>query len=320
MRQLRLVVGIIIVFCVATPSVTSAVEMCDRSCLIGILNQYLDAVCKHDPSKAPLAPNYRSTENAVEVKSGKGVWTTVNTLGEVQRRYADPINQSAAFYGLVQESGNPALVSLRLKIHDRKISEAEWTIARKGSIIYKPEGAVMFTPPKDMVRPEHRSSRESMIAAADSYFSGIQGHDGNITLAHPGCYRIENGTWMVGVLPGQPLGNIVSTNAPLEKGGDGIKASYFANSQCNTGFPGMGKVTEAVIERRYSVVDEDAGIVMGTVIFKRVPGVMQQGSPMKWLYLTEFFQIENGRIRGIFAAMESLPYEIQTSGWADKKR
>ena len=193
----------------------------------------------HDPSKAPLASNYRSTENAVEVKAGKGVWTTVNTLGEVQRRYADPVNQSAAFYGLVQESGNPALVSLRLKIDDRKISEAEWTIARKGSIIYKPEGAVLFTPPKDMARPEHRSSRESMIAAADSYFSGIQGGYENITLAHPGCYRIENGTWMVGVLPGQPLGNIKPPAAELEKGGDGIKASYFVNSQCNSGFPGM---------------------------------------------------------------------------------
>jgi hypothetical protein len=319
MCQLRLVLGIVIFLCVATPCVTTAADICDRNCLIGILNQYLDAVCMHNPSKAPLAPNYRSTENAVEVKAGKGMWMTATALGEVQRRYTDPINQSAAFYGLVQDSGNPALVSLRLKIEDRRVSEAEWTIAREGSIIYKPQGVVMFLPPKDMARPEYRSSRESMIAAADSYFSGIQGGDGNIVLAHPGCYRIENGTWMVGVLPGQPLGNIVSPAAPLEKGGDGIKAAYFTNSQCNTGFPGMAKVTQAVIERRYSVVDEDAGIVVGTVIFKRVPGVMQQGSLMKWLYLTEFFQIENGRIRGIFAAMESLPYEIQTSGWANKK-
>ncbi len=320
MRQLRLVLGIIILLCVATPCVTSAAETCDRNCLIGILNQYLDAVLAHNPSKASLAPNYRSTENAVEIKAGKGMWMTATALGEMQRRYADPITKNAGYFGLIDENGNPALVSLRLKIEDQKISEAEWTIARKGAAVYKPEGVVMFPPPKDPARPEHRSSRESMIAAADSYFSGIQGHDGNIVLALPGCYRIENGTWMVGVLPGQPLGNIAPTNAPLAKGGDGVKAPYFVNSQCNSGFPKMMELTEAVINRRYYIADEEAGIVMATVIFKRVPGAARDGIPFKWAYLTELFQIENGRIRAIFAVMDGLPPEIKTSGWPDEKR
>ncbi|HVN98316.1 MAG TPA: hypothetical protein VMT62_17955 [Syntrophorhabdaceae bacterium] len=320
MRQLGLALGIVIFLCVATPCVTSAADICDRNCLIGIMNHYLDAVCKHDPSKAPLAPNYRSTENAVDVKPGTGMWMTATALGEMQRRYADPVSKNVGYFGLIDENGNTALVSVRLKIEGQKISEAEWTIARKGATVFRPQGIVRFPPPKDPAGPEHRSSRESMIAAADSYFSGIQGHDGNIVLAQPGCYRVENGTWMVGATPGHPLGSTGPVNASLAKGGDGVTASYFANSQCNSGFPKMMELTEAVINRRYSIADEEAGIVVATVIFKRVPGATQNGVPFRWLYLTELFQIENGRIRAIFAAMDSLPPEIQTSGWPDEKR
>ena len=300
------------------PAAVSAAGKCDRDCLIAVMDRYLEAVVSNAPTKAPLASGYRSTENAVEVKKGEGIWRTATALGKIQRRYADPVSRHAGYFGLVEEDGNPALVALRLKIEREKVSEAEWIIARRGTVLYKPEGVVTYPPPEESVNAEKRSSREEMIAAADSYFSGIQAHDGSGVLSHSGCYRIENGTWMCG-LPANAPPAAPEKPEKSRRFGDGIKEPFFANSQCNSGFEQLAKITAAVINRRYFVADEQAGIVMGTVIFTRQPDAKgRDGKPMKWLYLTEVFVIEEGRIRGIFAAMDYLPPEIKTSGWPNE--
>ena len=36
---------------------------CNRACLEGLINQYLDAVVAHDPRRLPLAADVRYTEN-----------------------------------------------------------------------------------------------------------------------------------------------------------------------------------------------------------------------------------------------------------------
>src|ERR1700683_1810085 len=82
---------------VPTP-VLAATAACDRPCLKSLLNDYLAAVVKHDPAAAPLAPSYRHTENAINVPLGKGVWRSVTALGDVQRRYLDPVSGQAAYY------------------------------------------------------------------------------------------------------------------------------------------------------------------------------------------------------------------------------
>ena len=45
--------------------VFAAANDCDRACLKTALDQYLNAVIKHDPSAAPLFVGFRQTENAV---------------------------------------------------------------------------------------------------------------------------------------------------------------------------------------------------------------------------------------------------------------
>src|ERR1700736_768867 len=76
---------------------------CDRGCLKTLLDQYLNAVIKHDPSAAPLFVGFRQTDNAVVVRRGTGVWKTVTALGKVQRRYLDPVSGQAGFFGTVEE-------------------------------------------------------------------------------------------------------------------------------------------------------------------------------------------------------------------------
>lgn len=57
-----------------------AAETCGRACLEGFVNQYLDALAAHDPSKLPLTKNARYTENGQELKLGDGMWGPTVTL------------------------------------------------------------------------------------------------------------------------------------------------------------------------------------------------------------------------------------------------
>src|SRR5215510_8161364 len=116
---------------VCTVGSASAQTNCDRVCLRTLLDQYLQAVIKHDPKAAPLIVGFRQTENAINVAPGNGVWKTVTGLGKMQRRYLDPVSGQAGYYGLVQEGGSVALVTVRLRVQNRRLTEAEWYLARE---------------------------------------------------------------------------------------------------------------------------------------------------------------------------------------------
>jgi hypothetical protein len=95
-----------------------------------LLDRYLEAVIAHDPARAPLVVGFRQTENAINVAPGKGLWQSVTALGKVQRRYFDPVTGQAGYYGTVMEGNETAIVTLRLRVEDRQLTEAEWYVAR----------------------------------------------------------------------------------------------------------------------------------------------------------------------------------------------
>jgi hypothetical protein len=68
---MRLIQILTAVFAAALPALGAT---CDRACLKTSLEQYLQAVMKHDPQAAPLFLGYRHTENAKLVKLGEGAW------------------------------------------------------------------------------------------------------------------------------------------------------------------------------------------------------------------------------------------------------
>jgi hypothetical protein len=260
-------------------------------------DKYLAALVKNDPRKAPFAKDLRYTENAVDVKPGEGLWKTTTALGKFQRIYVDAVQGQAAYFGLIEEQGQPAIVSLRLKVVNRKITEAEAVIGRKGVSLYAPEGLIEHGPSEKPIDKSLRSTREQMIAAADSYFNGAQSQNPSIVLQRPGCDRYENGVKMT---------NRAGTGA----GGVAV------NKDC-AGTLESSKQIAAVVNRRYPVVDEEAGVVMGTAIFNRPPGGAKRADGSLWprLLLTEFFPVEQGRFTDIYAAMFYLPPEAVDSGW-----
>src|ERR1700733_395377 len=167
---------------------------CDRACLKGVLDQYLNAVVQHNPSSVPLTSGYRQTENAVVRRPGQGIWQTAQSLGKVQRRYFDPVTQNAAYFGTVEEtSGSSAVVTLRLKVADRKVSEAEWYLARKGdpgigvgagaqanNAFWDAEYLAANPPAERVVSKAERVSREDLIAITNSYFDSLSSRNGHI--------------------------------------------------------------------------------------------------------------------------------------------
>jgi hypothetical protein len=253
---------------------------CDRACLRSTLERYLGAIVRHDPSAAPLALGYRHTENAINIPLGKGVWQSVTGLGKVQRWYLDAASGQAAYYGIVEESGKLAVVTARLRIEHRSITEAEWYVARDGDPglpgarppnSWNPEGLTASPPPERVLSPARRLPREAMIAIVNSYFDGIVSHDGHVVLAHPGCNRYENGTRVTG-----------------RRGG--------IDDDCVSGFANFNLAN--VASRRISFVDDEAGVVLAMAVFIRRPG-----SPVPRNAFSEWFWIEDGKIRNIWTAM-----------------
>ncbi len=113
--MLTLMVRKIAVFLAMAGSAFAAAGDCDRTCLKGMLDQYLNAVIKHDPAAAPLFIGFRETDNAVVTRPGTGVWKTVTGLGKMQRRYMDPVTGQAAYFGIVEEGSELAIVTARVQ-------------------------------------------------------------------------------------------------------------------------------------------------------------------------------------------------------------
>lgn len=105
---------------------------CDRTCLKATLDQYLNAVIQHNPAAAPLSIGFRQTENAMVRRPGTGLWQSAKALGKLQRRYFDAESGQAGYFGTLEDATGPAIVTLRLKVEDRKITEAELVLSRKG--------------------------------------------------------------------------------------------------------------------------------------------------------------------------------------------
>ena len=299
---------------------------CDRAGLKTVLDQYLNAVIKHDPAGAPLAVGFRQTENAINVRPGNGVWKTVTGLGKVQKQYFDPVSGQAGYYGTIEEGSVTAVVTVRVRVENRKLTEAEWYLARPDdpglggprqpgrgpANAYNVDYLTANPPPSRVVPPAQRSSREELIAIVNSYFDAITSHDGNVALTHQGCGRVENGS-------PAPAGRFLPPGA---RGGGPAAAAPPPGAPPAAGTPPAGGGggdcvgnlqnfnLSMVVARRIPLVDEEAQVVLATAVFIRRPG-----SPTPRNVFSEWFVVDEGKIRYLWAAMFYPPPELAVPNW-----
>ncbi|MFM2289948.1 MAG: hypothetical protein RL684_3091 [Pseudomonadota bacterium] len=280
--------------------VAGPLHACDRACLRGVLDHYLEAVFHHAPADAALAPGHRATENAQPLVAGESVWRSVGGYGSVGRRYVDTRAQQAAYFGLLAEDAGPALASVRLKVRAHQVLEAEWTVARAAyGGMFSVQGLEQDPPPAEQLLPAtQRTPRAQMLRAANAYFEALQRHDGSNVPHVAGCERVENG---VRVTHSRRPAPVVADGAPPEE----------LSGDCVAGFEAFAHSIASTDLRRFPLVDEQAGVVMGTTLFHRPPG-----ASLRRNLLTEYFHIRQGRIAAIYAAMYYLPPEAEdSSGW-----
>ena len=174
---------------------------CDRGCLEGFVDRYLDALIKHDPSAAPLASNVRYTENGQRLAIGDGLWRSMKAKGTYRLFVSDVEAGQVVLLGTMhEEHANPAqtapaLIALRLKVTREQIVEVEMEIARSADAAQRVEALgtphALFTQP---IPANERMSRADLIKTADMYFTGMQQNDGKGDYPFADdCNRIENG-------------------------------------------------------------------------------------------------------------------------------
>jgi hypothetical protein len=316
MRARILILATVLV--AATAGSARAADDCDRACLRSVLGQYLSAVSKHDPAAAPLFAGFRQTENAVVRKLGAGMWQTMTGLGRLQRYYMDPVTSQAAYFGIVNEGSNEAIVTVRVRVERRKITEAEWYIGRRGDPsmngpapngqggnLFDADNLVANAPLDSPLAREARVPREQMLAATNSYFDGISTHDGTIIQAAPGCPRFENGYTMAGRGVLAPA----STGAPaVGPSGRGRAGGPPLAADCTAGLETIN--IQFVAARRYPLVDEEAGVVLATAVFIRPPG-----RPQRRNAFAEWFYFDRGKIRSIYSAMFYPADDVPLPNW-----
>jgi hypothetical protein len=276
-------------------------EACDRACLDGMLSRFLDAVVARDPARAPLAIGFRQTQNSVLTPAGAGVWQTLDAIGPSPRRYVDPVTGNAAFFGVVSDGGQPAVASVRVRVEDGAITEAEWHIAHEGDPGISGEGSdVLFDadklaaspPPARVVPPAERLPRDTLVRIVNSYFDALAAGNGRTVIAHGGCSRFENGFEVTG--------------RPIRSGdpADGFEG----RGDCTSGYASLA--VALVAARRYLLIDEQAQVVVMSAIFIRQPGDARRRN-----HFMEVFGIDGGKIRTVHAAMFYAPPDRPLPNW-----
>ena len=207
---------------------------CTRESLKATIDNYFTAMAAHDPAMLPTSASIKFTENAKTAKLGDGLWKTAGKP-VFTRNVLDTANCGTVTEAVVAENSGQVIFGLRLKLDaEQKVSEVETLVVRSGGFAFKPQG-IIDSKDNDwegILPPDQRSSAEVMNAAANGYFD-LFSKSAMVPFGMP-CYRLENGTLTT-------------------PGGD-----------CGSGIPAGGL---QMTHRRFPVVDLEAGITVGWVLF-----------------------------------------------------
>jgi hypothetical protein len=302
----------------------SLVKPCDRACLVGIMDGYMDAIFKHDPKAVPtVALDVRMTENTAPMDIGEGMlWRSKVEPTGFKIYIADPVAGQVAEQARLKVNGRDTLVGVRLKIDRGRILEIEqlWT----GGIN---EAAIpLLTTPRpglvDDLPASQRESRDVLIWAANSYFDALEGDDGKIGAFAGDCVRHENGYQTVNnpAPGGRMMPSPILPNPNTPQGQDQLKISMMTcSAQISTKILNFIK---KIRPRRVLVVDEQKGVV-ATFPFFVEDGTRRGGDPnappgmMLNLYTMETFGIRGGLIHEVEAfPFVTIPYGLG-NGWTE---
>jgi hypothetical protein len=282
----------------------------DRNGLVTLMEQYLNALAKHDPATVPLSKDVKFVENTEVTPVGKGLWETT-TGGPTQFKIfvADPVTGQIAFMGVIEENNKPVILGARLKIVKGRITEIDHLVVHSNGQPLNPNMSQVRQAFLKPVLPADRVPREEMLKIANSYYEAIVRDNGKLAPFADECQRRENG----GITAND------QTQTPEEAAKDDF--SVFRKMTCSDQLSSgvMSYITD-INRRRFISVDEEMGLVFVYSIFVHngeprvmkiigVPGITERANnygPFD-LPAAHVFKIHNGKI-----------YEIEAIGYLAK--
>jgi hypothetical protein len=277
----------------AVSSSARAGESCDRACLIGVADQYMDAMTAQKPAGLPWAGAVRYSENSVPMAIGDGLWGAISGHSKTALKVADPKTGEVAWIGETEEHGQPGFFAMTMKVEGGKIAGVDAVIRRSGGppeysdpAKWEPDPAFAETEKKPLTRAQ-------LVALVNGYLDAQEGKSSPVKFA-PDCGRKVNG--------------VVVTKGKAATGGvEGCAAQIRA---------GVFKPIEKVRARRLAVVDQARGIVVAEG-YQDFPEKMDtyagRPAPAKYPYSLGFiaaFKIRDGGIYCVEEISTALPFRM----------
>jgi len=289
----------------------------DRQDLVVLMDQYLEALARHDPSLVPLAADAKLVENTQVTPIGEGLWETASGApADFRICVADPVAGQVGFLGVIEEKGKPTLLGARLKVDDGRITEIDHLVVHSGDRPLHPNQQKVRANLHEAVSAEERVPREQMLEIANLYYEAIVQDDGKIAPFADTCQRRENGS--------------ITANDQTQTAEEAAldDFSVFRKMKCGEQLStGVMSYITYINSRRFIAVDEEMGLVFVFSIFrhdgepkvmeiKGVAGVTERAN--NWgpfdLPAAHVFKIKKGQICDI----EAIGYIAQpgiTNGW-----
>ena len=307
----------------AKPKPAVGAPACNRDCLVGIMDRYVNALPTHSAKGLPMAAHVRFTEQASVIPVGDGLWVSATEAPKTFKIVvADPTSGQVGFFGVMKQWDKPVILAVRLKVSYGRITEIEHVIAPD----LRPTSMANLQAPRqpllDDLAPAERTPRAKMLAVALSYFDSIEQDDGDIAPYADDCVRRENGM--------QTTTNKTPAPTPLDAANPGQSSAFakLAPLGCRDAMnTHVLQYITMIRPRHMLIIDEQKGIVFGFPRFVHrgavremkivgVPGL--DTMPMNFgpndLQAAELFKIRNGRIHEIEASGFINAY-LTPTGW-----
>jgi hypothetical protein len=323
-----------LVFLVAASSLAAAqpriVPPCDRTCLEGYVDRYLDAMLANDVSPKLFARDVKFTENGIRLPLGnEGLWFGMSGKGHYKFYVPDIETQQVAFIGTVIENaaargantgeGNLVAIALRLKVVGGLITEVEQLAIRPETTLGGRGGGA---------RAGGAGAGAAAPAAGGAARGAGPGGPGSSGTGDrveamkepnpifreviPEAKRpsreqlIETANYYFTGLARNDGKGYYPFTADCDRFENGVAMTQ---TNCKAQFENtLRGVVSRIRDRRFVAVDRERGIVFAFAFFDH--------ENINWTWqLGELFKIENGQIRRVEAVFHRAPYGIP-SGWS----
>ena len=341
-------IAALIVLCLTAAASASSAQPprvtppCDRACLEGVVDRYLDAMLANEVSPKLFAPNVKFTENGVHLPLGnEGLWFGMSGKGTYRFYVPDVETQQVAFIGTVRENlqsrgantgdGSVVAIGLRLKVVGGLIAEVEQLAIRPettpggrgGGVAARGAGAGAAAPAARGAGADAAAPAAGGARGAGAGAGPASGEAGNRVEAmkepHP-IYReaipaakrpsreelIEAANhYFTGLARNDGKGYYPFTD-DCERFENGVAMTQ---RNCKQQFEQtLRGIVSRIRDRRFVAVDRERGIVFAFAFFDH--------EQINWTWqLAELFKIENGLIRRVEAVFHRAPYGTP-SGWS----